>query len=238
MDSFYHQDELLGLGFRSLGSNVLLSKKASIYNAQNISIASNVRIDDFVILSGHIHIGNFVHIASGSVLMAKEEGIFLRDYAGVSIQCKILGSSDDFSGGALVGPCIPMPYRQITSKPIILDRHSLLGCGSIILPGGGLAEGVSVGAASLILRQTKPWGIYFGAPAKRIAARSQDLLELEKDFLSTQAEKLNGGGGAQYQSINHTDYSKLSPISPSLFSIFSITAVPRAFDIVPLKAIA
>ncbi|PAF45157.1 acyltransferase [Helicobacter sp. 11S02596-1] len=198
-NSFYTQEELQNLGLKSLGKNVLLSKKASIYDAKNISIASNVRIDDFVILSGHINIGNFVHISTGSVLMSKEAGIILEDFSCVSIQCKILGSSDDFTGEALVGPCVPMQYRQITSKPIVLAQHSLLGCNSVILPGGGLATGVSVGAMSLVNRKTRPWGIYFGIPARRIAERSKELLELKKAFQTTftNSEKapVDGGGG-------------------------------------------
>ncbi|PAF48871.1 hypothetical protein BKH41_04375 [Helicobacter sp. 12S02232-10] len=208
MNSYYTKDQLHKLGFKSLGDNVLLSKKASIYNAENISIANNVRIDDFVILSGYIDIGSFVHISTGSVLMSKEEGIILEDYSCVSIQCKVLGSSDDFTGEALVGPCIPLQYRHITSKPIILKKYSLLGCNSIILPGGNLAEGVSVGAASLILRPTKAWGIYFGTPAKRIAERSKNLLKLEEEFSAL-------GGGADKLKSSLSSISLLFSIQKS-----------------------
>lgn len=52
MNSYYSNEEL----------DLLQCKKASIYSAQKISIGNNVRIDDFVILSGRILIGNYVHI--------------------------------------------------------------------------------------------------------------------------------------------------------------------------------
>ncbi|PAF43769.1 galactoside O-acetyltransferase [Helicobacter sp. 11S03491-1] len=190
--SFYTQEELQNLNFKSIGKNVLISKKASIYQAQNISIKSNVRIDDFVILSGHIEIGNYVHISTGSVLMCKEEGIYIEDFASVSIHSKILGSSDDFLGNGLVGPCVDEKYRRITSKPIVLGKYSLLGCNSIILPGGSLAEGVSVGALSLVSRPTKSWGVYFGIPARRILERKKEILKLEEEFLSQKSQR--GGG--------------------------------------------
>ncbi|MDZ7925025.1 MAG: hypothetical protein U5M23_13450 [Marinagarivorans sp.] len=45
---FYTQDELTYIGFKSLGDNVKLSKKASVYEPEKISIGSNSRIDDFV----------------------------------------------------------------------------------------------------------------------------------------------------------------------------------------------
>ncbi len=47
MNSFYSQEELKKIGFLSVGKNVLISKKASIYNPGVISVGNHVRIDDF-----------------------------------------------------------------------------------------------------------------------------------------------------------------------------------------------
>ena len=52
--SFYSREELLDLGLKSVGENVRISRKVSIYGAEQISIGDNVRIDDFCILSGII----------------------------------------------------------------------------------------------------------------------------------------------------------------------------------------
>lgn len=221
VNSFYTKEELQNLGFKSIGADVLLSKKASIYGVENISIGNNVRIDDFVILSGHITIGNHIHISAGSILMAKKEGIYLEDFSAVSIGCKILGSSDDFRGDALVGPCVPMEYRKVISKPIRLEKFSLLGCNSTILPGGSLAEGVSVGASSLVIRPTKPWGVYFGIPARRIMERNKNILDLEKEFLTSKAQldyQKNPMGGGDNKTLGdphsfNTSYSH--PLFPT-----------------------
>ena len=48
MTSFMSREELEKVGFKSIGENVLISRNATIYGAGNISIGSNVRIDDFV----------------------------------------------------------------------------------------------------------------------------------------------------------------------------------------------
>ena len=45
--SFYSESELKRLGFKSVGKNVLLSRKSSIYLPEKITIGNNVRIDDF-----------------------------------------------------------------------------------------------------------------------------------------------------------------------------------------------
>lgn len=51
------------------------------------------------------------------------------------------------------------------------------------MPGVTIDEGCSIGAMSLIIKSTQPWGIYLGIPAKKIKDRKQDLLFLEKKFL-------------------------------------------------------
>ncbi|WP_104731173.1 acyltransferase [Helicobacter muridarum] len=189
---FYTKEELLTLGLSSVGDNVLISKKASIYSPQTISIASNVRIDDFVILSGKIEIANFVHIGAFSALIGGMEGIVIEDFVGISIGCKIFASSDDFSGGSLSNPMIPNEFKNVCSAKVVLQRHSLLGSGSVILPTSkGLAQGVSVGALSLVMRPNKPFGIYFGSPAKRIMERDKNILLLEEEFLKTKALNLS-----------------------------------------------
>ena len=61
--SYYLEDELKALGFRSLGEGIRLSRKASVYGAQRISIGSYVRIDDFCVLSA-VRVGCFWEITS------------------------------------------------------------------------------------------------------------------------------------------------------------------------------
>ena len=61
--AFYTEEELHHLGFKALGKNVKISKRASIYNPELIEIGDHSRIDDFCVLSGKIRIGRNVHIA-------------------------------------------------------------------------------------------------------------------------------------------------------------------------------
>lgn len=86
---------------------MLISKKASIYSAQKISIGNNVRIDDFVILSGRILIGNYVHIAPYSGIFAGDIGVEFNDFSGVSGNVMVYAMTDDYSGKFLVGPTVP-----------------------------------------------------------------------------------------------------------------------------------
>lgn len=184
MNSFYTIEELNNIGFENLGENVLISKKASIYGAGNISIGNNVRIDDFCILSGKIIIGNYVHIAAYSALFAGDEGIIFEDFTGISSRSVIYAASDDYSGEFLTNPTLPDEYRNVISKRVVLEKHALIGTNCTVLPGVTIKEGTSIGACSLITKNCDEWGIYVGIPAKRIKERSKKILDLEKQFLN------------------------------------------------------
>jgi galactoside O-acetyltransferase len=185
---YYGDDELHGAGFRSLGKNVRIHQDVNIHGLENISIGSNVRIDAFasIIATGPVKIGSYVHIASYTLLSAGE-GITLADFSGLSQGVKIYTRSDDYSGHALTNPCVPAAYRRPSSGAVTLQRHVIVGAGSVILPGVTIAEGASVGALSLVTKDLPSWGIYFGSPARRIGQRARHLLELERQLLERSA---------------------------------------------------
>ncbi len=61
--AFLSQEALEQFNFKKLGSNVLISDKASIYSPELIEIDDCSRIDDFCVISGRVSIGRNVHIA-------------------------------------------------------------------------------------------------------------------------------------------------------------------------------
>lgn len=184
MDSFYSKSELLNIGFKKIGDNVLISKKSSIYNAERISIGSNVRIDDFTILSGDISLGNYIHIAAFSALFAGNYGIEMNDFSGLSSRVTIYASSDDYSGKSLTNPTVPSKYRNTYGGKVTLKKHVIIGASSVILPNLTIGEGASIGSCSLVIHDCNPFSIYVGTPAKEIKKRSQDLLKLEDNLLN------------------------------------------------------
>lgn len=182
--SFYNESELLGLGFASLGKNVKISRKASIYNAGKISIGDFCRIDDFCILSagsGGISIGRNVHVAVFSGLIGAAL-ITIDDFANISSRVIIYSSNDDYSGEALTNPTLPSQFTNVRSAPVHIEKHVIIGSGSIVLPGVTLHEGAAVGALSLINRDCERFSVYVGSPAKRLRSRSERLLEAEKRY--------------------------------------------------------
>lgn len=183
MASFYSESELYNIGFKSIGNNCLISRKASIYGAENIEIGNNVRIDDFCILSGTIKMGDNIHISAGVYFFAGNAGIIIKNYASVSSRSVIYALNDDYSGLGMTNPTLPIEYRNVNEQEVVLEKHVLVGTGCTVLPGVSIGEGTSVGSMSLVNRSLDAWGIYAGIPCKRIKERNRNILVLEKMYL-------------------------------------------------------
>ena len=181
-NSFYSMEELKDMGFKSIGADLSISKKASFYGVENISIGSHVRIDDFCILSGEISIGDYIHIAAYSALYGSDAGIQINEFANISSRVRIYAVTDDYSGESMTSPMIPDEYKNLQKAPVYIGRHAIIGSGSVILPGSEIGEGCAVGSLSLIKNALDAWWIYAGIPAKKLKERSKGLLEKEKEW--------------------------------------------------------
>ncbi len=183
--AFISRTAIEAMGFASVGSNVQISDKASFYGASRMQIGSNVRIDDFCVLSageGGIEIGNRIHIAVYTSLIGAAK-ITLSDFCNLSSRISIYSSSDDYSGATLTNPTVPDEYKNVHHAPVHLGRHVIVGSGSVILPGITLEDGVAIGALSLVTKNCKSFGIYAGNPARRIKDRKRDLIGLESQLI-------------------------------------------------------
>lgn len=186
--AYYKQEQLKELGFKYIGKNVKISDKASFYNCDQIEIGDNSRIDDFCVISGKIKIGRNVHITPMCLVAGGEQGILFEDFTTIAYGVQVFTQSDDYSGKTMTNSTIPKEYKNEYKSKVILRKYSIVGAGSIIMPGVVLDEGTSVGAMSLILKSTEPWGIYVGTPAKRLKDRKNDLLKLEKQYLENEGK--------------------------------------------------
>ena len=179
-NSFFTNEELLDIGFKKIGMNVLISRKTSIYSAENISIGDNVRIDDFTILSasgGSIDIKNHIHIAAFCNLIGKG-GIVMDDYSGLSSRVSLYSATDDFSGNYLIGPIMEESCINVITGRIMLGKYCQVGTNSSIFPNVVLGEGALLGAQSFTKSNIKPWEIHAGSPARFLKKRKPGLLRL------------------------------------------------------------
>jgi len=176
MNSFYSEEELTSLGLKSFGSNVLISRKTSLYSPNRISIGNNVRIDDFCILSGEITLGNNIHISAYSALYGAM-GIEFKDNSGCSARTTIYSAMDDFSGDYLIGPMQPEEFTHIVGGKVTIGKFVQLGAHCLVFPNLTIGDGAVVGALSLVTHNIPEWTIHVGIPARHLKQRSQKLLD-------------------------------------------------------------
>lgn len=192
-DQGYHKTEQLReMGFKYVGNNVQIAKNCTIIGLENISLGENIRIDGGVTIacaSGYLKVGSYIHIGSGCHITCAG-GVELSDFSGLSQGVRIYSGSDDYSGNSLTNPTLPNKYLNIIVNPVLIGRHVIIGSGSVVLPGVKIGNGTSVGALSLVSKSLEEWGVYVGAPAKRIKARKKALLEQEKLLLDERASPL------------------------------------------------
>lgn len=182
---FYTDEELKKIGFKSIGNNVLISNKTSIYNPQNISIGNNVRIDDFCVISagyGGVEIKNNVHIAVFCSLIGQEK-IVMNDFSGLSSRVSIYTSTDDYSGEFMTNPTVNSKFTNVINGEVIIGKHVIIGAGTIILPNTTISDYSAVAALSLVVKNVDKFKIVGGIPAKVIKERKNNLINLECEFL-------------------------------------------------------
>lgn len=179
--SFLDAEELSRLGLRSVGGCVKISRRAVFHGAERISIGNDSRIDDFCVLSAGldgIELGANVHLGV-MVSLIGSAAIRIGDFSGLSARASVFSASDDFSGDWLTGPTVPAAYRNVTSAPVVIGRHVIIGAGCVVLPGTTIEDGAAIGALSLVKGHLKRFRKFAGVPAKDFAPRSDQLLALE-----------------------------------------------------------
>lgn len=110
--AYLTQQQLKALGFKSLGKNVKISDKASIYDAERIEIGDNSRIDDFCVVSGGISLGRHVYIGPQCLLAGGEKGIVMEDFVTLAYGVRVFTQSDDYTGETMTNSTVPRKYKK------------------------------------------------------------------------------------------------------------------------------
>ena len=93
----------------------------------------------------------------------------------------------------MTNPTVPALYTNVQHSPVKIGKHVIVGSGCVVLPGVTLEDGVAIGALSLVNKDCDAFQVYAGIPAKKIAPRSKQLLELEKIWQVSQKQTTDEG---------------------------------------------
>ena len=164
--------------FKKIGEDVRVNELAIISRPELVEIGNHVAIDMWTYISTQAILGDYIHIApSVSIIGGAPALIVMEDFTNIGSGSRIVCATDDFMQG-LISPVVPIEHRTVYNKPVIFKRYATLGVNCTVLPGITLGEGSIVGAGSVVTKDTEPWTIYMGSPAKPIKKRPKDKMLL------------------------------------------------------------
>lgn len=159
------------------GEDVFINEHCIIKRPHLCEIGSHNAIDNGVTISTQLIMGDYIHIAPFVVVIGGEKSkLILEDFSFIASGTKIVCGSEDYTGEGLVGPTIPEKYRVVNYTTVKFERFAGCGVNCTIMPGVTLAEGSILGANSLLTKDTEPWTIYVGSPAKPVKKRKKDII--------------------------------------------------------------
>ena len=170
---------------RKVGDNVFISANVEIRRPHLVSIGSHIAIDTGFYCTTQLSLGDYIHIAPYvSIIGGAQSLLTMCNFTNIAAGSRLICASDKHLGDGLPGPTIPEKYKdKIDFGPIFFEDFASIATNVVIMPGITLAEGSVVGACSLITKNTEPWTIYVGIPAKPVKARRKDkMIEMAKEL--------------------------------------------------------
>jgi putative colanic acid biosynthesis acetyltransferase WcaF len=97
----------------------------------------------------------------------------------------IIGNNVDLAGHIKImtlGHDLDDPDYKTVGAPVIIHDNSSLFLGVSVLPGKVIGEGSAIGLDSVVTKDTNPWTIYAGNPAKKIRLREISKLKYQRNY--------------------------------------------------------
>ncbi len=115
--------------------------------------------------SNRLRIGAHFGANTGSYLNAGG-GLTIGDYV-------LLGSNVTISSGRhpIEGRFPPVFARPVEPRAIVIEDDVWIGAGAVIMPGITLRRGSVIGANAVVTKDTDPYAVMAGVPARRIRTR-------------------------------------------------------------------
>ena len=144
------------------GRNVFLWSKKSIIIGNNCYIGRNSQIECNAIIGDNVLIANNVAFIGKYDHHYQQIGIPIRQSSQVQ----------------------ESNYNWLElNREIVVGNDVWIGYGSIVLSGVKIESGCIIAAGSIVTKNTEPYGIYAGSPAKRISERFDSTSDLNEHLI-------------------------------------------------------
>lgn len=168
---------------KSCGENVFISERAEIRRPHLVEVGNHVAIDSGVYITTQAIIKDYTHLSPYiTVIGGAKSKIIVEEFVSIAAGTRIIAGSDKFMGAGFTSVTVPEAYRdEVEFSTITIKKFAGIGSNVVILPGVTIAEGSVIGACSLVTKDTEPWTVYMGVPAKAVKIRPKEkMLEYAK----------------------------------------------------------
>ena len=165
------------------GDDVFISANVEIRRPHLVRVGSHVAIDTGVYLTTAATIGDYTHLSPYlTIIGGAQSTLIIEDFVTIAAGSRLICGSDRFMGDGFTSVTVPEEFRDSVDFGIIrCSRFAGIGTSVVIMPDVTIGEGCVIGACSLVTKDTEPWTIYVGVPARPVKVRPREkLLEYAK----------------------------------------------------------
>ena len=153
------------------GNDIRIDKLAVIKRPELVTLGNHVSIDCFVYISTSLTTKNWVHIAPFVSIIGGIHGhLSMGEFTALAAGARIICATDDWDT-SMICSFLPEKYKSVINRPIEMGDFCGVATNGIVMPGVRMATGSILGANSLLMQDTIPWGMYFETPARLIKMR-------------------------------------------------------------------
>lgn len=167
----------------SCGEDVFISANVEIRRPRLMRVGSHVAIDSGLYLTTAAEIGDYTHLGPYLTIIGGAESVFvMEDFVTIGAGSRLVCGSDRFLGDGFTSITVPEEFRDTVDIGVIrCARFAGIGTNVVIMPNVTIGEGSVVGACSLVTKDTEPWTVYVGVPARPVKVRPREkMLEYAK----------------------------------------------------------
>lgn len=152
LPSHYRINHLRGkiIGMYALGTKHNLQ----IGRAVNIANPAKIIFGDNVVVNAEVY------------LIAGNDTITIGDGCLIAPRCFIQTQNHNYENSTL-----QIREQGSRSAPVIIESDCWLAYNTVILPGVTVRKGCVIGACAVVTKETEPYGVYAGIPARKIKER-------------------------------------------------------------------
>ena len=149
---------------------MIIERVMTIFNKRNkIDTGVNVRIGrkTAIMEPQNIHIGNNSYVNGGFLFAGKNSKIIIGNNCLISYNVHIRTSTHNYRNKTKL-----IREQGNVENNIVIQDDCWIGFGAQIMPGITIAEGCVIGAGSIVTKNTEPYSVYVGIPARKISERT------------------------------------------------------------------